>query len=170
MDLSKKVASSPNACKVSLFFSGQPKTSSSSGNGAFFASVLPKDHQADLYVSSGSVKVKETTKTGRSGTRFHQSITFVLPTNDELRAQRINQFKKVKFLSIGLSDKKQLFFGRNDVKQNTPPKISITSDEKLTQIQFKQISITPLGFLIQEVFTFQDGLQFVFQDGSSFLN
>lgn len=168
MDLSKRVASSPNACMVSLFFSGNPKPSTIINTDAFYASVLSKDDKANLYVSSGSVKVAEKSTNSRPGLHFTQTITFSLPTTDEFRAQRIHQFRKVKYLSIILSDKRQLFFGRNDIKQNTPPKISISSNEKLTQIQFQQKSIIPLGFLTEKVFTFQDGLQFLFQDGSSF--
>lgn len=168
MELLKKVATSPNACQISLFFSGQPSPSSLSSTDIFFASELSADHEADVYVSSGSVKVREASKQTRAGLQYHQTVTFALPTNDGLRAQRIEQFKRVRFLAIKLSDDRQLFFGRNDASQNTKPKIEIISDEKLTQIQYKQISIAPLSFLINEVFTFQDGIQFLFQDGVSF--
>ena len=168
MDLSKKVAGAPNVCFVSLYFSGAPAAVSASEIGNFYNSELLEDDKTDLYVTSGSLKVRETGKQGRSGLPYTQQIVFVLPTNDELRAQRINQFKKVKFIAIKLTDGRSLFFGRNDLVQNTPPKIKITSDEKLSQIEFTQKSITPLGFLINDFFMFQDGIQFMFQDNSSF--
>ncbi len=165
---SKRVASSPNACFINLFFSGIPGPSSTVTDGNFYNTTLSDELKSDIYVSSGSVKIIETSKQGRSGLVYNQTVTFALPTADNLRAQRIDQFKKVKSLTITLSDGKQLFFGRNDVHQNTKPKLKIISDEKLTKIQFKQKSIAPLGFLVNEIYTFQDGIQFLFQDGSSF--
>lgn len=168
MDNSQRVGHSPNACLISLFFSGIPEASVLENTDRFFTSLLEQDFKDDLYVTSGSIEVSEKSTQTRSGLTYTQTVKFSLPSSDELRAKRIAQFKKVKFIGIQLTNKRSLFFGRNDVFQNTKPKVSISSNEKLTSVQFEQTSIAPLGFLITEVFSFQDGLQFVFQDGSSF--
>lgn len=168
MDNSKRVAKSPNTCQISLFFTGAPEASVLSNTDTFFTSLLSKDHQADLYVTSGSINISEKTKQTRAGLQYIQTVKFSLPSTDELRATRIDQFRKVKFIGVQLTDNRVLFFGRNDVKQNTKPRVSVSSNEKLTAVQYEQTSMYPLSFLVQEVFTFQDGIQFIFQDGSSF--
>lgn len=168
MDTLQKAAFSPNNCFISLFFSGEPKASALPNTDAFFTSILSPDHEADVYVTSGTIELNERSSESRSGVKYIQTLKFTLPTNDDLRASRLHQFKKVKFIAITLTNKKQLFFGRNDVKQNTKPKVSIASNEKLTTVQYQITSMVPAGFLLQETFAFQDGMKFLFQDGSSF--
>lgn len=168
MENSKRVAKSPNACLISLFFSGAPEASVLSNTDTFFTSLLSKQHQTNLYVTSGSISVSEKSKQTRAGLQYVQTVKFTLPSTDELRATRIDQFKRVKFIGVQLTDKSVLFFGRNDIHQNTKPKVSVSSNEKLTAVEYQQTSMFPLSFLVHESFTFQDGMQFIFQDGSSF--
>ena len=161
--LNEKVASSPNACKIGLFFSKQPLLPDD-----FFDTLITGASSEGIYLTSGSLKFTEVSKQGPSGIEFTQTIEFSLPTNDELRAKRIHQFIKVKFIAVKLTNGAVLFFGRNDIVQNTAPKIKINSSEKLTKIQYKQKSVFSAGFLKQNVFTFQDGTPFIFQDGTFF--
>lgn len=167
MEYFNKVQASPNACFVGLFFSGSPEVMRST-DGKFYSSKLSPDHKADVYTTAGTIKISETGKDSRAGMVYTQTIEFIMPTTDNLRAVRIDQFKKTKFVSVTLTTGQTLFFGRNDVRQNTRPKVTISSTEKLTKIQFSQNSISPLAFLVEEIFTYQDGLKFIFQDGSSF--
>jgi hypothetical protein len=85
-----------------------------------------------------------------------------------LRGERIQEFFKVKFINVHLTNGKHLFFGRNDVAQNAKPEVQTSSNSKLTKIQYKQESIFPLGLTGQNTFIFQDGTPFLFQDGMSF--
>ncbi|MFB9055046.1 hypothetical protein ACFFVB_18340 [Formosa undariae] len=168
IDNSKRVPASPTVCKIGLFFNAISTPSVSDALGRFFNVTLADAVEDELYVSSGSIQVKESSETTTQGTIYTQQVVFILPTTDAFRGERIDQFKRVKFLAIQLTNKSKFFFGDNDLYQNTPPKCKTSSDEKRTQITYTQKSTKSLGFIIQSNFAFQDGLQFVFQDGGAF--
>ncbi|OBQ56085.1 hypothetical protein JJL45_05270 [Tamlana sp. s12] len=170
MNNSIKVATSPNACRVGLFFSAAYTPLIDSSLGRFFNVAITSGNEDALYTSSGSIKVSESGQYNKSigSMVYSQTLQFVLPTSDTFRAERIDQFRKVKFLAIELTNGERIFFGANDVDQNTAPKIKITSDEKLTQITFTQRSISPFGFLRDSVFVYEDDFLFLFQDGVNF--
>lgn len=169
MSLLTRAANPPTACKISLYFSADVKPSTSEALGGFFSNVIASGEKQNLYTSSGSLSVSETGGDTEAGMLFSQKIKFTLPSTDALRAQRIDQFKKVKFLTIHLSNGAELLFGRNDAKQNTPPKVKVSSNDKITTVEYTSRSITPLGFVIQSNFVFQDAMMFIFQDGSEFI-
>lgn len=161
--LQEKVTESPNACKIGLFFSADAVIPQN-----FFDTIINIDQEEGIYLTSGSLKFKETSKESSGGISFTQTIEFSLPTTDELRSERLHKFIQVRFIAVKLTNGKVLFFGRNDIKQNTRPKIKISSNEKLTSIQYKQISMFALGFTDLHHFIFQDGTPFIFQDGLHF--
>lgn len=169
MDLSKKVSISPNACKVAIYTDGIPTAAVVQSLSSFFNIAHMNATPSQVYITSGSLRVAEKSKTTKNGVVYDQKITFRLPTSDELRAQRIHEFQKIKFLEITLSNKAKLLFGRNDYFQNAAPVIETTSSEKITEVSLSQQSISPLGFLIQNTFIYQDEIIFIFQDGSEFI-
>ena len=169
MSLLNKIALSPTACKIALYFSAIVEPSTSESLGGIYSTDIISGTEEQLYSSSGSVSFREVGKETENGTIYTATLTFSLPTTDALRAQRIEQFKKVRYISLILSNGAKLFFGRNDIDQNTKPKVQISSDEKRTKIEFQQKNIAPLGFQIQSNFIFQDEMIFIFQDGSEFI-
>ena len=169
MSLLNKVKLPPTACKVALYFNATIKPETIEEYGGFYATNVITGTEEQLYTSSGSLKFSESGNDTEAGMIYNQTLTFIIPSTDELRAQRIDQFKKVKFINLIFSNGAKLFFGRNDVDQNTKPKVKIKSDDKLTSIEFSQKNIVPLGFKVQSNFIFQDEMIFIFQDGTQFI-
>lgn len=169
MSLLNKIKLPPTACKVALYFNATIKPEESEAYGGFYATNVISGTEEQLYTSSGSVKFSESGNQTAAGMIYSQTLTFRLPSTDELRAQRIDQFQNVKFINLIFSNGAKLFFGRNDVDQNTRPKVKIKSDDKLTTIEFSQKNIVPLGFKVQSNFIFQDEMIFIFQDGTQFI-
>lgn len=169
MSLLNKIQLPPTACKIALYFNAAIKPEESEELGGFYATNVISGTEEQLYTSSGSVKFSEKGNETAAGMLYKQTLTFQLPTTDALRAQRIDQFKKVKFINLVFSNGAKLFFGRNDVDQNTKPKVTVSSDDKLTKIEFSQKNIVPLGFKVQSNFIFQDEMIFIFQDGTQFI-
>ena len=169
MILGSRVAKSPNICRVAVFIETLPPVETMLNAGSYFNLAEVGSTATDIYTTSGSVKFSETSQKTRAGVAFSQKLVFKLPTSDELRAQRISQFHKIKLLEITLTNGAKFLFGRNDINQNTAPDCKTQSDEKLTTVEFSQNSIMALPFLIQSNFLYQDAIQFIFQDGNKFI-
>lgn len=168
MALTTKVTKSPNVCKVALYTNGIPEASVAGDRSFYNISEMHAD-PSDFYTTPGTISISETSSESRAGTIYTQKITFALPTSDALRAQRIDQFHKVKFLEVTLTNGAKLIMGRNDIFQNAKPKVGTKSDEKLTQVEFSCRSIAPLPFKMQVNLLYQDDIIFIFQDGTEFV-
>lgn len=147
----KRVSNHPFLCYLTLYFSGSfPMIIN-------FPDEIPKKddrfyktiHQgvydeADPYFSSGSFNFAETYSESDAGGLYRQQATFRFPSNDVQRAQRIESYRKVKYLGLHLTDGSELIMGRNDIDQNRAPAVQINSGVHLTEVKLTTESIQPV--------------------------
>ncbi|MFD2824780.1 hypothetical protein ACFS5M_13945 [Lacinutrix iliipiscaria] len=146
MDISKKVLVLPNICGVEIDITGQATPSLGTSLQPFYNSYVQNSTTKQAYFTPSKVKLTETGKTTAAGILYTQKLEFKFPSNDPLRAMRIKDYCKVKYIYIKMSNGLVFFFGRNDIYQNSSPKISIVSTNKTTTITYTTHSIFTLGF------------------------
>lgn len=146
MDTALKVLVLPNICGVHIDASGTPTPTVNPSLQPFYNSLQLDGDPRPVYSSPGKVAMSERGRQTKSGMQYTQEVQLRFPSNDPLRAVRIEQFLKVKFISITLSTGMVLHFGRNDYYQNTRPQVGISSNEKTTTVTFQTKSIFTLGF------------------------
>ena len=147
MSLLDKVKSSPNICEIELAFFGELIPSNIPGWQPFFNSMMSGLDFTKTYIGFASVSFGEETVSTSAGTHWKQSVKFRFPTTDKNRAERLQLMTKVKFIKIKLTNGLDISIGRNDFFQNTPPKFQIKSTQKLAEIEFEILSITPSGYV-----------------------
>lgn len=146
LDLSQKVLVLPHICGIELDLSAQIQPAIQPGLQPFFNSYVQNSTAQPVYITPSKVNLVEASSEDRPGTKFTQKLTLQFPSNDPLRAKRISDYLKVKYIYIKLSSGMVFFFGRNDYYQNTTPKATVQSDEKHTSISYTTQSIVPMGF------------------------
>jgi len=146
MLVSDRVYNNPHICGIQVDLSAKEFASGNFDVQPFYNTNISEGNFKKVYYSIGSASFKETTSQNSSGILFKQKVTIKLPSLDKNRSQRIEEFRKIKFLAIKLSDGKKIILGRNDFFVNAKPRISISSTEKSSQIQFTTYSIFPVGF------------------------
>jgi hypothetical protein len=147
MALFDKLKSNPSICGVEVAFTGELIPSNITDWQQFYNATLSNTDFQKVYASSGSVTFNEETSETISGTLHKQKITIRFPSNDEKRSDRLMKFNKVRFIKIKLTNGKDLVIGRNDIQQNSKPKISMKSNHQLTEISFETVSIFASGFV-----------------------
>lgn len=138
-------------CRLKVHFSGGfpllnllPALTPKEGKRFYESLPIEGGETVGTYYSSGSFRFSEAAVTTIAGHPYSQTAIFSFPSNDPKRAQRIEKFLKIKFLEMKMTDGNSLIMGRNDIYQNTPPKISITSDQHRTEIKLETQSIQPV--------------------------
>lgn len=145
-DILAKVNSVPNICGIELAFTGEMIPSSIEGYQEFYNSIPKSTDFKEMYAGKVSLSFIEESDTSNAGPFWKQKLVFRFPSSDSQRAERMVQMSKVKFIKIKLTNKKNFVIGRNDWVQNAKPKIKVSSNEKLTQIEFETSSIMPTGY------------------------
>ena len=146
MDLSSKVLVLPNICGIEIDLSGSATPTINPSLQPFYNTLVQNSEAIPVYFTPSKVSFSESSSDTRSGTVFTQTLSFRFPSNDPLRAERISNYLKVKYVYIKLSTGLIFFFGRNDVTQNSEPKVKYSSDEKTSQVTYTCKSIFSMGF------------------------
>lgn len=146
MDISKKVLVLPNICGIEIDLTGKAIPSIGSSFQPFYNTYVQDSTAKPAYMSPSKATLSEKGNDTEAGMIYEHSLTLQFPNNDPLRVMRIQDYLKVKYIYIKLSNGMVFFFGRNDFYQNAKPKISLTSTEKRTSITYKMKSMLQLGF------------------------
>lgn len=146
MLISERVYSNPHICGIQLDVSGQEFASGKFDSQPFYNTNISQGNFKEVYHSKGSARFSEESSDSVSGTVYAQRIQLRFPSNDAQRSVRIEELRRVKFLSLAFSNGEQVIIGRNDFFQNTRPKVKVTSNEKTTEVEFRTSSIFPIGF------------------------
>lgn len=141
-----KVLVLPNVCGVEIDLSGVAVPSIDTSLQPFYNSIVQNAAPNKVYASPGKIRIQEKSKDSRSGQIFEQELQLQFPATDPLRAVRIEEYLKAKYLYVTLSNGMVFFFGRNDYYLNTVPKVSTNSNEKTTIVSYSTRSIFPFGF------------------------
>ena len=146
MLITERVFLSPHICGIQLDVSGKEFASGTLDNQPFYNTNISQGAFKDVYYSKGSVRFQENTSETKDGLLYSQRVELKFPSNDELRSLRLEELRKVKFLSLKFSNDQVVILGRNDFFQNSRPKVTVSSNEKTTQVEFRSTSIFPIGF------------------------
>jgi len=149
-ELFSKVLSKPYPCKIFIDFSGQLVASNSQGVASFFNSKSVDPQWFEVYSGKAALSFGESSTETPAGTIYNQKVKLRFPSNDTLRAVRIDYFRKAKFIAIQLTDKRYLVIGRNDFFQNRKPVLVTESNEQLTEVNFDCRAIAPAAFLVND--------------------
>lgn len=150
MAIFDKVKGNPQICGVELDFDGQLTPEKSNAIQNFYNSSSIGAEWNASYFGKTTVSFSETSKNSNAGVSYNQSLSIKFPSNDNSRSERLETFKFVKFVKIKFTNNTQLVIGRNDYFQNTPPTVTINSDNKFSIITFNVVSIFSAGFLTSE--------------------
>ncbi|MHA3788312.1 hypothetical protein ACX0HA_08900 [Flavobacterium hauense] len=141
-----KVASLPVICGIELAFAGSFLPSTLEGYQTFFNTIVTEASFQEAYFGRASVGFSEESELTNAGYIYKQKLVITFPSGGSSRAVRLDTIVKAKFIKIKLSDNRHLLMGRNDFEQNVRPKIQAKTDERIGQIQFETVSISPLGY------------------------
>lgn len=147
----KKVPQNPYPCKIYIDFSGQLVGSNRQGIASFYNSQAIDAVWVEVYSGKAAIGFDEESAETTAGTIYTQKLQIRFPSNDPLRAFRIDYLRKAKFIVIKLTDNRFLVIGRNDYLQNKKPTIGTASNEKLTSVTFTNRSLVPAAFLTSEI-------------------
>lgn len=148
MDLQKKVLVLPNICGVEIDISTASIATPTQNPSLqpFYNTVVQNSQAIRAYTTPTKIKYSERGKSSKNGVIWKQQLILQFPNNDPLRALRINQYLKARYIYLKLSTGMYMYFGRNDYFQNCPPKVDIKNDDKITKITYSVDSISPIGF------------------------
>jgi hypothetical protein len=146
MLLSDRVLANPHICGLEVDFSAQALAAGNFNLQPFYNTDLTEALFEPVYTSVGSVAFSEQSNESASGISYAQTLTLKFPSMDQNRSQRLEALRRVKFVSLKLSNNEQLLFGRNDFFQNIRPRVSVSSNQKVTQVEVSTQSMFPIGF------------------------
>lgn len=146
MNLANKVLVLPNICGIEIDLSSILKPTIQPSLQPFFNTYIQNSQPIPVYTTPSKISFEETAEDTRAGMLYKQKLSLRFPSNDPLRALRISQYLKAKYLYIKLNNNMVFFMGRNDFFQNTPIKSSMQSNEKTTSITYTNESMFPTGF------------------------
>ena len=146
MLLTERVQANVTICGIEVDLSAKEFASGNFDVQPFYNSNLNESNFQKVYSSSGSIRFQETSEESVAGTAYTQNVTMKFPSFDNKRSQRIEELRYLKFISLKLNDGQSLLLGRNDFFQNTRPKISVQSSEKVTMVSMVTQSVFPIGF------------------------
>lgn len=147
MQILEKVKVNPNICGVELAFNGELTAASIPDWQQFYNSSMIATDFSKTHIGLGSVNFSEESQESPSGTSYKQSVTIRFPSSDGNRAERIALLDKVRFIKLKLTNGRDLVIGRNDIQQNTRPRINIKTNIKTAEAEFETVSIFPSGFV-----------------------
>ncbi|HEY4544777.1 MAG TPA: hypothetical protein VIG40_09070 [Tissierellaceae bacterium] len=148
MSLLSKIPAGNSICKILLDFDGLvlPDLGVSFSN-----SVSAGNSWIASHFGRGSVSFREESFSGQAGLAFKQTLSLKLPYLDKSLAQRTSLFHSVKNIKIEFTNGIDLSMGRNDIRQNRPPRVDTKSDGKFLYIEFYTESIMATGLVISEL-------------------
>lgn len=147
MAILDRVAVNPNICGVELAFTGELSAANIPDWQQFYNSSMINTDFTKTYIGLGSVAFEEESQESPAGPIYKQIITIRFPSTDGNRSERIALMDRVKFVKLKLTSGRDLVIGRNDYKQNAPPKIKIKTNVKTAEAIFETVSMFPSGFV-----------------------
>lgn len=150
MELLDRVVDNPNICRVELAFSGTITPSNIPGWQPFNNSTLADAQFHKATIALGSVSFGEESAQSSAGTSYKQSLSIKFNSTDASRADRIAQINTAKFIKIHLTNGKNIVLGRNDYTQNCRPRIKTKTNQKVAEVEFETVSMSPSGYMAQD--------------------
>ena len=136
-----------NICGIELDFDSEILPASSLFQKRYYDSVLTGASREGVYFGRRTVSFDESSKETRAGDLWSQTVALRFPNHDYNAIDRINEFKKAKFIVIKDSEGRKMVVGRNDIDQNRAPEITFRRSQQLTEVVFKTLSAQPVGFI-----------------------
>ena len=146
MELLDKIEALPNICGIEITTIGKMIPTTIEGYEPFFNAIPSGADFKKTYTGKAAVSFREESVESNAGISYKQKLTIQFPVADKARAHRLTYMHQVKFIIIKLSTGKNLVIGRNDFEQNSKPKVTIKTDERLGQVIFNTLSISPTGY------------------------
>jgi len=146
MLITERVFNNPHICGIELDVSAKEFAAGNLDTQPFYNTNVSDANFKKVYYSIGSAKFSESSSESRRGVVYTQKIKLKFPSNDKFRSQRLEELRQAKFISIKFSTDQKVILGRNDFFQNTKPRVKVSSDEKVTQLEFVTTSLFPVGF------------------------
>jgi hypothetical protein len=146
MLISERVYSNPHICGIQLDVSAKEFAAGNLDTQPFYNTNITEGAFKEVYYSIGSARFSETSSESASGILYTQKVAIKFPSNDKYRSKRLEELRSAKFLAVKFSNNNKLILGRNDFFQNTRPKVTVSSNEKVTQVNFETVSVFPSGF------------------------
>ncbi|EHO13854.1 hypothetical protein HMPREF9715_00928 [Myroides odoratimimus CIP 101113] len=147
MSMLSKIPAGFSICKIYLDFDGL--VFSELGNN-FSNSVDAGTNWIATHFGKSSVSFKEESFNGVPGLAFKQTLTIKLPYLDKSLAKRTHLFHSVKNIKIAFNNGQEISIGRNDIRQNRPPKIESKSDGNFLIVEFYTESMMATGIIITD--------------------
>ena len=145
-DLSLRVKTLPGICGIAFSFDGNMIPSAIEGYQPFYNSLPDGSVFQEAYFGKASVSLEETSEESNAGISYTQVLQIRFPGSDKMRAQRIVDISKAKYIMVRLSTGLCIVLGRNDFEQNARPQVQAKLDHRLAQVQFTTFSIMPSGY------------------------
>lgn len=146
MGLLDKVKDRAFICGVEISFNATAIPSAIQDWQQFFNSTFSSLDFQKAYSGKSYINFGEESVESAAGTSYKQKMSFRFPVTDHQRAERISEFKKIKFAKLKISNGLDIVIGRNDFHQNTKPVVKITADEHMCEVAVESQSIFPSGF------------------------
>ena len=143
LDLANKSAETPFIC--SLHYAKAGSSYSAIGEKGFTDTVLLEAAYQDIYSSISTIRFSQKSTPSRSGDSFTQQVQFQFPNGDKEMAARLQEILQTRYMIMKLTNGELMIIGRNDIDQNTRPKITSENNTRTTQITFESVSIFPAG-------------------------
>lgn len=146
VDLQTKVLVLPNICGIEIDLSATLLPTSGTSMQSFYNTVVQNSAAVAAYATPSKIRFSESGKETRAGHPVTQVLSLQFPLSDPLRALRVKDYLKVKYIYIRLSSNMVFLFGRNDFQQNSAPAVEYKSTEKTAQVIYTCKSWFPIGF------------------------
>lgn len=146
MDLSSKSQLLQNICGIEIDASALILPAAQGSFQPFANTHVSDSNAVPVYFGKASVKLQQSGKETKAGMLWTQQLQLKFPNADPLSHNRIEEYKKAKYIYIKLSGGLVYFFGRNDYFQNAKVSCSIKADHRSTSITYTTTSIFSLGF------------------------
>lgn len=150
MDLSKKVSTVPNICKVYLDFTG--KSLAFNPNVANFGdTIITNGLIQETYFQKGSIQFSEKSAETAAGVKYVQEINISFNSSDADRAKRIHEMHNIHHVILELTNGETIVIGRNDYFQNKKPKVNTSNNQIKTVVEIATESMIPTSNYIGNV-------------------
>lgn len=149
--LTDRVADNVHICGVEIALVGKAIPSINPVWQRLYNSIFEDDDFQKVYAGLSSLNFSEESVNTSAGMYFKQKVTFRFPTTDNLRADRLMFFSKIKFIKLLLTNGLEIVIGRNDFEQNAKPVVEIKTNEQLAEVEVNTSSIFASGYTYSSI-------------------
>lgn len=149
--LTDRVADNVHICGVEIALVGKAIPSINPVWQRLYNSIFEDDDFQKVYAGLSSLQFNEESVNTSAGMYFKQKVTFRFPTTDNLRADRLMFFSKIKFIKLLLTNGLEIVVGRNDFEQNAKPLVEIKTNEQLAEVEVNTSSIFASGYTYSSI-------------------